>query len=71
MLLKEKSKAFKHFKKFKAKVEKEKDLNVNKSQTKADEEKKFAKDGSEVEPAHGSRLGNVDKSYRDPNQPGV
>lgn len=48
-----------------------KDLNVNKSQTKADEEKKFAKDGSEVNPARGSRMGNVDKSYRDPNQPGI
>lgn len=52
-------------------TDKNKDLNVNKSQTKADEEKKFAKDGSEVEPARGSRIGNVDKSYRDPNQPGV
>lgn len=51
--------------------EKDQELNVNKSQTKADEEKKFAKDGSEVNPAHGSRLGNVDQSYRDPNQPGV
>jgi hypothetical protein len=48
-----------------------KDTNVNKSQTKADEEKKLAKDGSEVDPAKGSRLGNVDKFYRDPNQPGV
>lgn len=52
-------------------TDKNKDLNVNKSQTKADEDKKFAKDGSEVEPARGSRIGNVDKSYRDPNQPGV
>lgn len=51
--------------------DKKENLNVNKSQTKADEEKKFAKDGSEVDPAKGSRLGNVDKFYRDPNQPGV
>ena len=51
--------------------ETKKDLNVNKSQTKADEEEKFAKDGSEVDTARGSRLGNVDQSYRDPNQPGV
>lgn len=53
------------------KATEEKDVNVNKSQTKPAEEKQLAKDGSEVEPARGSRLGNVDKSYRDQNQPGA